>query len=204
MKGYTYFVMGMFASVATVLIVFWMLAPQEVEGPAELEEDGFRADVTKQEADAEYERPIMTATTLIQPEDWERTEQTEQDLAEALEDNQKIGWILDAGDRYYFATSSKDDAKEGYLWSIYSYTVEDYSFERLLKTTLEEGVRLDAVAIDQNTLYVLRHQNSDFPGTCKEGLYELSLDNINSLNSIEDVPDSVRQSASISESSCAF
>ena len=132
-----------------------------------------------QNGDMMMEDPVTTNYGFLNPEDWdglERAETNIQDLAPGQ--RVRFGVVQDPADDnvVYFATSAFDVPTQSNLVSVYKYRNDDYTFERLFRTTYEQGnpIGLDerilpefhAIGYEDGKLILLAMGVDDSPGPC--------------------------------------
>ena len=182
MKGYTSFIIGLFAVVAAVAVGFWIFSSgggtdSEVENDPVNDSDIETMSQNEEVTEPEISEPMSGILTRDQ---WSFSEQAEEDISEALEEGQKIDWVLpieELGMAYFTTTLPQED--DSILLSVFEYNLDDYSFNRIYKRLINESTfststemisRVRVAAFDAGILYFLMQPSNDSPGPCAEPL----------------------------------
>lgn len=223
MKGYLGFIIGVFTVIAAIAVGFWLFTGGDKDTNTQdlmTEEQTETESVEESTTEPEISEPMSGILTSDQ---WSYTEQTEEDLSEALEEGQKINWVIPIEElgMAYFTTSLPDG--DSTLISVYEYNLDDYSFNRIYKRTINSATfanmndmmpTVRVVAFDAGTLYFLVQPVDDSPGPCAEpllladesperSLLSLSIsDPLSGWQRVEELPAELRQQAEQRQSAC--
>lgn len=172
--------LALIISVPVVLIILFVVLPNRDEAPSSTNNGGTATVIDENGNPIDVNNAKNFA--FMKPTDWYRYDNANEDI-QSLGEGQSIvfGVVEDPTDDniVYFASYTFDESTKEILWSIYKYQQDDYTFERIYKTTLSDGYAaipalvnpaVRVIGYDSGHLVLLVQDVQDTGGPCANAL----------------------------------